>query len=78
MLDDLEARVRQILADILGIGPDDVDDHTAFDRTAGWDSANHINLVDALEEEFSIALDVAEIDTMLTFPDVVRTVEAKL
>ena len=55
-----------------------IDERAAFDRTPGWDSANHINLVVALEEEFSITLDVAEIDTMLTFDDVVRTVEAKL
>jgi acyl carrier protein len=78
MIDDLEARVRQILAELLGLSIVEIDERTAFDRTPGWDSANHINLVVALEEEFSIALDVAEIDTMLTFPDVVRTVEAKL
>jgi acyl carrier protein len=78
MIDNLEERIREILADILGIGTAQVDERTAFDRTPGWDSANHINLVVALEEEFSISLDVAEIDTMLTFPEVVRTVEAKL
>jgi len=78
MIDNLEQRIREILADILGIDTAQVGDRAAFDRTPGWDSANHINLVVALEEEFSISLDVAEIDTMLTFPEVVRTVEAKL
>lgn len=78
MIDDLEQRIREILADILGIDAAQVNERTAFDRTPGWDSANQINLVVALEEEFSIVLDVAEIDTMLNFPDVVRTVEAKL
>jgi len=78
MIDNLEQRIREILADILGIDAAQIDDRTAFDRTPGWDSANHINLVVALEEEFSIALDVAEIDAMLSFPDVVSTVEGKL
>lgn len=78
MIDNLEERIREILADILGTDASRIDDRTAFDRTPGWDSANHINLVVALEQEFSITLDVAEIDTMLTFDDVVRTVEAKL
>jgi acyl carrier protein len=78
MIDDLEARVRQILAELLGLSIVEIDERTAFDRTPGWDSANHINLVVALEEEFGIALDVTEIDTMLTFPDIVSTVEAKL
>lgn len=78
MIDNLEERIREILADILSIDAAQVDDRTAFDRTPGWDSANHINLVVALEEEFSIVLDAADIDTMLTFNDVVSTVEAKL
>ena len=74
----IEQRVREILADILGIDALRINDATAFDRTPGWDSANHLNLVVALEEEFSITLDVSDIDAMLTFPDVVQTVEAKL
>jgi acyl carrier protein len=78
MVDDLEARIREILADVLGLAPTEVDERTAFDRTPGWDSANHISLVVALEEEFRIALVVDEIDSMLTFPDVVRVVEGKL
>lgn len=78
MNDGLEQRVRGILADILGLDLTQIDDDATFNRTPGWDSANHINLVIALEEEFAISLDVAEIDTMLTFMDVVRTVEAKL
>ena len=78
MVDRLEERVREILADILGIDAAQMGERTAFDRTPGWDSANHINLIVALEEEFSIVLDVAEIDTMLTFNDVVSTIEAKL
>ena len=74
----IEQRIREILADILGIDALLINDATAFDRTPGWDSANHINLVVALEEEFSISLDVSDIDVMLTFPDVVQTIEAKL
>ena len=78
MIDNLEERIRDIVADILGMDAAQIDDRAGFDRTPGWDSANHINLVVALEQEFSITLDVADIDTMLTFDDVVRTVEAKL
>lgn len=74
----IEQRVREILADILGIDAASIDDATGFNRTPGWDSANHINLVVALEEEFSISLEVSDIDAMLTFPDVVQTIEARL
>jgi acyl carrier protein len=50
MVDNLEQRIREILADILGIDVAQIGDSTAFDRTPGWDSANHINLVVALED----------------------------
>jgi acyl carrier protein len=75
---DTERRVRQILAEILRLEPAEVDDDASLGTTPGWDSANHINLVLSLEEEFSVALDVAEIEKMTSFPDVIRIVKAKL
>jgi acyl carrier protein len=77
MSGDIGARVREILADVLQLDPARVGSDAALGRTPGWDSANHINLVLALEEEFAISLDVTEIETMLTFDDVVQTIEAK-
>ena len=73
-----EQRVRQILAEILRLNPSEVGDDASLDTTPGWDSANHINFVLALEEEFSVTLDVDEIEEMTSFPDVIRIVEAKL
>ena len=75
---DIEQRIREILADILGLDPARIGDDAELGTTPGWDSANHITLVLSLEDEFSIALEAADIDTMITFSDVVRTVEGKL
>jgi len=49
-----------------------------MDNTPGWDSANHINLVLALEEEFSISFEVSEFEMMTTYFDVVQVVSAKI
>lgn len=75
---EVERRVREILADVLGLDPHDIGESCAFDRTPRWDSANHVCLVAALEEEFSIVLSVKEIEAMLTFPEVVQTVAGRI
>lgn len=77
MRDDIEQRIKQIMADILHLEPRQIDEQTAMDNTEAWDSANHISLVLALEDEFSISFDVAEIETMTSFFDVVQAVAAR-
>jgi acyl carrier protein len=66
------------MADILNIPEDSIDEDTASDNTEGWDSGNHIQLVIALEEEFSISFNVKEFEAMLSYPDILEMVQAKL
>jgi len=77
MRDDIEPKVKAIMADIFHLDASAIDEQTAMDNTQAWDSANHISLVLALEEEFSIAFDVAEIESMTSFFDVVQAVSAR-
>jgi acyl carrier protein len=77
MQDDIENRVKQLMADILYLDPRNINATTEMDNTPRWDSTNHISLVLALEEEFALSFDVTEIEQMLSFPDVVRAVMAK-
>jgi acyl carrier protein len=74
----IEQRVREILAEVLRLAPAEVDDDAALGATPGWDSANHINLVLSMEEEFSVTFDVAEIEQMTSLVDAFRIVERKL
>lgn len=74
----MQEQIRQIMADILDLDPHTIDGSTTKDNTASWDSLNHINLVVALEQEFSVSFDLAEIESMLSFDDVVQTLERKL
>ena len=77
MRDDIEQKIKQIMADIFHLEPKQIDEETAMDNTEAWDSANHISLVLALEDEFSITFDVSEIETMTSFPDVIQAVVAR-
>lgn len=78
MSKDVEETIRAVMAIILNMDSTKIDDNTSMDNTPGWDSANHINLVLALEEEFSISFEVSEFELMVSYFDVVQVVGAKL
>jgi acyl carrier protein len=78
MSKNVEQTIKELMSIILNIDAARIDDDTSMDNTPGWDSANHINLVLALEEEFSISFEVSEFELMTSFFDVVQVVAAKL
>lgn len=73
----MEEKIKQVMADILDMEPSGINDDTSMDNVEGWDSANHISLVLALEEEFDVAFDVSEIEEMTSFYSIVETVMQK-
>ncbi len=44
----------------LGIAPEYVE-HAVFKETKGWDSVGHVNLMNAIEEEFDVSLEPDDI-----------------
>jgi acyl carrier protein len=78
MSDSLPDAVRQIMADILAIDERRIDDGLEMGMVEQWDSANHVRLVLALEEEFGVSFEVSEIETMTSFAEIVSTLERKL
>ena len=78
MSKNVEQTIRDLMAIVLNMDASKIDDGTSMDNTPGWDSANHINLVLALEEEFSISFEVSEFEMMTSYFDVVQTVTAKI
>ena len=77
MSKNIEQTIKDLMAIVLNTDAAKIDDGTSMDNTPGWDSANHINLVLALEEEFSISFEVAEFESMVSFFDIVQVVGAK-
>ena len=78
MQKNVEQTVKDLMAIVLNLDAARIDDGTSMDNTPGWDSANHINLVLALEEEFSISFEVSEFEMMTTYFDVMQVVNAKI
>jgi acyl carrier protein len=78
MSGEVQATVRGILSDILGVDTVDITPDTSQRTVESWDSANHLALVFALETEFGIAFDVNEIESMVDFPKIVEMIQAKV
>lgn len=51
-----EDTLKDVLATVLGITADSINDDTSMDTVQSWDSIKHMNLVLAIEEEFGISI----------------------
>ena len=78
MSKNIEQTIREVMAVVLNIDAQKINDDTSMDNTPGWDSANHINLVLALEDEFSMSFEVSELEMMVSYFDITSVVGAKL
>ncbi|HEY8004945.1 MAG TPA: acyl carrier protein [Phenylobacterium sp.] len=59
-----EARLRQVMATVLGVPAASIGPDSSQDTIPGWDSLKHMNLVLALEQAFGVEVpdeDAAEI-----------------
>lgn len=74
----MEEQVRQVMADILNLDLNSIDGSTSKDSTSSWDSLSHINLIVALEQEFQVSFEVSEIESMLSYQDILETLGRKL
>ncbi len=61
-------KFRSIVAAILQIEEEDVNDKLSPDRVDTWDSLNHINLLGALEQEFGTTFEAENIEKSRSIP----------
>ena len=55
--------LHEVVADILGLDPGDVDDSLSRETADNWDSLNHLRIVTAVEQAFSVRLTMEEIQS---------------
>jgi acyl carrier protein len=71
-------QLRLLVADILGLAPDQVTAQMRRDSTPTWDSLNHLLLVSAVETEFHVSLSMNEIARLQTPLELQRAIETGL
>lgn len=72
---DVQARVKQIVAENLGVDDAKVVESASFVNDLGADSLDTVELVMALEEEFGIEIPDAEAEKIQTVNDAVSYVQ---
>jgi acyl carrier protein len=70
-------KVKQIIADQLGVKKEDVVDSAKFVDDLGADSLDTVELVMALEEEFGVEIPDEDAEKLLTVGDALRYIEEK-
>jgi acyl carrier protein len=74
---DTRERLLRVVESILGCDVQSISDADGPRTIDGWDSVAHLNLILAVEEEFGIQFETAEIPNMLTVGTILARLERR-
>ena len=77
-MSDIEARVRKIVADQLGVAEADIKNESSFVDDLGADSLDTVELVMALEEEFECEIPDEDAEKITTVQQAIDYVNANV
>ncbi len=75
---DVQEKVIQVLVNILQVSPDKISIKTTSDDVEQWDSLNHTNMIQALEQEYGIRYDLEQVVSMLSVREIIEATKGKL
>ena len=76
MAPSVEARVKQIVSEQLGVSEDEVTPEASFIEDLGADSLDIVELVMALEEEYEMEISDEDAEKIRTVRDVINYIES--
>ena len=72
----MEDRVKEIIAEQLGVDVDQVTENASFTDDLGADSLDTVELVMALEEEFDLEIPDEDAEKIVTVSDAIKYLQA--
>ena len=73
----VDERIKAIIAEQLGVKPDEVTPQASFIDDLGADSLDTVELIMALEEEFNVEIPDEDAEKMTTVGDAIKYIENK-
>jgi len=77
-MDDIFEKVKNIIADKLGVEASSINENSSFIDDLGADSLDVVDIVMAFEDEFGIKVEDEELEKFSTVKDVVNYIKTKL
>lgn len=74
----MEDRVKEIIAEQLGVDGDQVTDNASFTDDLGADSLDTVELVMALEEEFDLEIPDEDAEKIVTVSDAIKYLQSNI
>lgn len=71
-------KVKEVMAAVLDIAAEAIDDETSMDTVASWDSLRHMNLVLALEEQFGVSFPDEDAANATSFKLIILVLDEQL
>ena len=75
---DVAEKIKSIIAEQLGVKPEEVTPQASFIEDLGADSLDTVELVMALEEEFGIEIPDEDAEKMATVGDAAKYIDEKI
>ncbi|MCF6325019.1 MAG: acyl carrier protein [Gammaproteobacteria bacterium] len=72
----MDENLVEVVSEVFGVDEDDITPETSPENLDNWDSMNHLKLVTAIEEEFSINLSMDEVEAIVdvkSLSDIVKS-----
>ena len=73
----VESKIKTIIAEQLGVKPEEVTPNASFVDDVGADSLDTVELIMALEEEFNVEIPDEDAEKMKTVGDAIKYIEEK-
>ena len=74
-MNEIEAKVKEIIVDKLGVSESEVTNEASFTTDLGADSLETVELIMKLEEEFNISIPEEESSKIQTVGDAIKFIE---
>ena len=78
MDDTIVGKIKQIVADIFEVTLNEVSEEPFPDAMESWDSVAHLNLILALEQQFSVTFDEEAIAELVTVDAIAQAVSQQI
>lgn len=76
-MSNYENKLKAIMASVLNVSPEEIDDNCAVGSFKKWDSLAHMNLIVILEQEFNLELSDDDVADMLSYAIIRKIIDEK-